>query len=276
MQKSLGPCVKLLQGLIKANMGHRKNPWKSIRYASYEGFRRMPLPSDLRSRGQLHQLNRERVVASILREFYVLATLRVIGPHDRTSVKGAMSQSLSGSRSDVTEAAHCCPRQLVVGDKRPSELLQISFPERAFVIRGFFAETDILPANYNKADSKAELKGMSIALRDAARFVVEDGRTRGELRVPLIATAVRSAFDIFKNGSEAAFKAAIEALEDRLRFKARPDQERRWSEQLEILGVYLQTLKTSSGAAEVVSVPTLEGLIRIYREMDRTNAASGS
>jgi hypothetical protein len=246
-------------------MGKRKNPWTAIGFSKYEGFHGMPF--DLRSRGQTHELNRERVVSSILRELYVMATLGIIQQYKIVSVKRAISQNLRGSKSDMTEAAHCCPRQVMIGDKTPTEILQTAFPERAFVLNAFFAESDILPANFNKADTRAEGNGLSNGFRAACNFIIKDAHYKGKLEYEPLMTAVRTAYSIFKEASEDAFRVSIERLESKLRFNVTKKDEIKWTEQIKILKIYSRTLKRSSGASVVLDITSVNGLIKIYNEM---------
>ncbi|MEZ5425115.1 MAG: hypothetical protein R2747_02515 [Pyrinomonadaceae bacterium] len=246
-------------------MGERKNPWTSIGYSNYEGFHLMPF--DLRSRAERHELNRQRVVSSIFLELYIMATMEII-PKDRLlTVKRALSQNLRGSKKDQTEAAHCAPRQVMIGDRTPTELLQTAFPERAFVVNAFFAETDILPANFNKSDSRAEGNGMSNGFREGCHFVVSDAHYHGKL-IPLnAATAVRQAFSIYKDWAIDSFRVSCERLENKLRFKMTKSDEDKWKEQLKITQIYNRTMKISSGASVVLGIERVSGLIKIYEEM---------
>lgn len=246
-------------------MGRRKNPWTAIGFSTYEGFHLMPF--ELRSRGQTHQLNRERVVASILRELYVMATLGIIEENQIVTVKRAVSQNLRGSKSNMTEAAHCCPRQVSIGDKTPTELLQTAFPERAFVVNAYFAESDILPANFNRADSRAEHNGMSDGFRAACHFIIKDAHHKGRLEYEPLGTAVRAAYSIFKEASHDAFRISCERLEHKLRFNVTKKDERKWTEQIRILKAYERTLNRSSGASVVLDITSVNGLIKIYNEM---------
>lgn len=247
-------------------MGRRKNPWTAIGFSKYEGFSGMPF--DLRSRGQKHQLNRERVVACILRELYVMATLGIIEKYQIVSVKRAISQNLRGSKGDMTEAAHCCPRQVAIGDKTPTKILQTVFPERAFVLNAFFAESDILPANFNRSDSRAEDNGMTDGFRAACNFIIKDAHYKGKLEYEPLSTAVRSAYSIFKKATEDSFRLSCERLESKLRFNVTKKDEIKWTEQIRILKVYTQTLKRSSGASVILDIISVNGLIKIYNEMD--------
>lgn len=246
-------------------MGRRKNPWTAIGFSKYEGFHLMPF--DFRSRAETHELNRERVVSSILRELYVMATLGIIEKFQIVTVKRAVSQNLRGSKSNMTEAAHCCPRQVMIGDKTPTEILQTAFPERAFVVNAFFAETDILPANYNKADSRAEGNGLSDGFRSACNFIIKDAHHKGKLEYEPVMTAVRTAFSIYQEAAEDAFRISIERLENKLRFNVTKKDEEKWTAQIKILKVYDRTLKKSSGASVVLDITSVNGLIKIYNEM---------
>jgi hypothetical protein len=246
-------------------MGKRKNPWTSIGFSTYEGFHMMPF--DVRKRAEKHELNRQRVVSSLLRELYIMTTLGIIKKDKLLTVKRAISQNLRGSQKNMTEAAHCCPRQVAIGDKTPTELLQTAFPERAFVVNAFFAESDLLPANYNRCDSRAESNGMSNGFREACQFVVSDAHNQGKL-IPLnVSTAVRSAYSIYQDQANDAFRISRERLEDKMRFNVtKPDSEK-WKEQVEILRVYSRTLHISSGASVVLDIEKISGVIKVYREI---------
>lgn len=252
-------------------MGRRKNPWTEIGYSNYEGFHLMPF--DLRKRAERHELNRERVVSSIMLELYVMATKGII-PKDRLlTVKRAVSQNLRGNQKDMTEAAHCCPRQVMIGDKTPTELLQTAFPERAFAVNAFFAESDILPANFNKADTRAESNGLSDGFRAGCLFVISDAHYHGKL-IPLnVSTAVRAGYSIFKERSIDSFRLACERLEDKLRFKVTESDAIRWKEQYKITKAYDRTVKSSSGASVVLDIERVSGIIKIYKEMGGKSGA---
>lgn len=246
-------------------MGTRKNPWTAIGYSTYKGFHRMPF--ELRSRAQAHDLDRQRVVSSILLELYVMATLGIIKKHRNVSVKKAISQNLRGSRSNMTEAAHCCPRQVMVGDQTPQGLLKTVFPERSLAVNGLFAESNILPANFNKCDSRAEGNGLSKGFRDACQYVVKDAHLRGKMRYESVTPTVRNAFYIFKNAGKDAYRVSVERLENKLRFNATEKEKEAWTEQIEILQIYSRTLRTSSGASVVLGRERVNGILKIYNEI---------
>lgn len=245
-------------------MGKRNNPWTSIGFSNYEGFHMMPF--DLRKRADKHELNRQRVVSSVLRELYIMATIGFIQKDRILSVKRAISQNLRGSNSDMTEAAHCCPRQVMIGDQTPTELLQKAFPERAFVVNAFFAESDILPANYNKVDSRAESNGLSDGFRKACHFVVADAHHHGKLVPVNISIAVKSGYSLYKSQAQDAFRISRERLEDKMRFNVTKQDAARWKEQLEILRVYARTLHVSSGASVVLDIEKISGVIKVYEQ----------
>lgn len=244
-------------------MGKRKNPWTSIGFSTYEGFHMMPF--DVRKRAETHELNRQRVVCSVLRELYIMATLDIIKKGKLLTVKRAVSQNLRGSQKGMTEAAHCCPRQVMIADKTPTELLQTAFPERAFVVNAFFAESDILPANYNKSDSRAESNGMSNGFRKACQFVVADAHYHGKL-IPLkVSMAVRSAYELYKSQADDSFRISRERLEHKMRFNVTKENASKWKEQMEILRVYARTLHISSGPSVVLDIEKVSGVIKIYK-----------
>ena len=117
-------------------MSSRKNPWKRIGRPDYEGVHHMPF--DTKNRAITHELNRQRVITQILLDLYCMAVVGLIDKDGRVVLKGAGSQNLIGSKTDKTEAAHCAPRQIIVGGRRPQDILFTHFPERALALDSLF------------------------------------------------------------------------------------------------------------------------------------------
>lgn len=251
----------------------RNNLWEKIGRGKYKGIHRMPF--DLESRAATHELNRQRVVSMIILDLYCMATLGYIPKGTAIGVKGAVSQNLTGSKADDSAAAHCVPRQLFLGTKTPQLLLQHDFPERAFVIDALFAETDILPVNFNKADSRVERKGLSKAFLDACDHVITKAQLDGKLECDFASIVVKAAYEIYRTKTQKAYQAAMIHLQNkikpkigtgsRVKFKIRKGDLEKWKEQYKITEMYSETLRNSKGV-DVVLVPKeyVNGVFRLY------------
>ena len=256
-------------------MSSRKNPWKEIGRPDYEGVHLMPF--DLENRAVQHELNRQRVISQIFLDLYCMAALGLFKKGMPVALRGASSQNLSGSKSDQTEAAHCAPRQILIGTQRPQDILFLSFPERAFVIDSLFAETDILPANFNKSDSRAERNGLKEAFRSACETVITAGHIHGNLDKFLVSTALKNAYEIYKVKAKKAFQYSARRLKDKLdkiqasrvQHTIRSKEKRKWEEQFAITGLYADTLHESAGVSVVLEPGRIEGIFKIYEMIER-------
>jgi len=253
-------------------MSSRKDPWKKIGRPGYEGVHLLPF--DLEKRAATHEFNRERVVAKVYSDLYCMVSCGLVDLTKPISCAGAGSQSLGGSRSRDTEAAHCAPRQLFVGTQKLQDILLLKFPSRALAIDALFGETDILPSNFNKADSRAETCGLSDAFRFGAEVVANEAKLTGSLDQMRMAMAVKSAYTMYRERAESAFKDAQHQLRDKVRdiersritHTIRTKEETKWREQLEITRIYSSTLDDSPGLEQAVRPEILTGLARIYSE----------
>jgi hypothetical protein len=248
-------------------MGDRKNPFLEAGFGEYKGIHRMPFA--LKDRATTHETNRQRVVSSILLELHLMALLGIIPKEKPLTLHRASLQSLSGDQDDATEAAHCAPRQIMVGTEPVQDLLRWSFPERAWALGLLFAETDILPANFNKCDSRAERVGLNAAFREASQFAVETAHRNDrndKLEAIEIVPKIAHAYGIYKARATFAFMESIERLKDKLKPKFLfPKDKAKWTEQLQISEQYADTLKSSPGKELGVSLWKVEGLIKVYK-----------
>lgn len=104
------------------------------------------------------------------------------------------------------QAAHVLPGQVMVDGRYP--WLYFKDITRARTLQSLFAEVRALPANFNKADSAAENKGLTEAFRAAAEYVL---RGHAPLRQD-IAEAYRT---LWIPGARAAYAAAEEQKRSR-------------------------------------------------------------
>ncbi|HUF05396.1 MAG TPA: hypothetical protein VMM38_14625 [Aridibacter sp.] len=251
-------------------MAERSDPWKQIGRPAYTGIHRMPY--DLEKRAALHEFHRQRVVTKILTDLYCMVSKGFVKAHEPVSIGGAGEQSLRGSRSSDTQAAHCAPRQIFINARKMQDKLDATFPERGLAIAALFGETDILPSNFNRADSRVEGSGMAEALLEAAKTVVLQGSIGGTFDERAISMAARKAFAIYRQHSVRAFNSALRQLQDkvreldrsRIKHSLRTREEKKWREQHEITQIYAKTLDDSPGLDEALEMDVLVGLVRIY------------
>lgn len=251
-------------------MADRKNPFLEIGYAEYTGIHRMPFA--LKERAVTHEHNRQRVVVSLLLDLHLMSLSGFIPAGAVLGLKGAVSQNLEGHEGDA--AAHCVPRQLIINSRTPQEILAnpspVSsgkpMPERARAVDVLFAETDILPVNFNISDSRAERRGLNDAFLNGARQAVQAALHGGQMEAGAISTAVNAAFDKYKADARTAFQSAILRLKDKLKpTYLFPAFRARWTEQLQITEQYLEALANSAIAQREMDLSRIEGLMRVYR-----------
>ena len=254
-------------------MAIRKDPWKKIGRPEYEGIHKLPF--EFERRAEVHESNRQRVVAKVLVDLYLMTVQGMVNRSLPLTVSGAESQSLSGSRSRETEAAHCAPRQLYIGTVRMQDVLQLSFPERGLAVAALFGETDILPKNFNKADSRAEGCGMAEGFRFAAERIVFIAAADGAMDKDRLTIAVKSAHAFYRQAATNALMTSLTQLKSkvdkiagsRVKHTLRTKEEEKWREQYEITKLYLANVNEGSGLMKAIEPPILEGLIRIYSEI---------
>lgn len=250
-------------------MGDRKNPFIEVGFPEYEGIHLMPF--GVKERAETHEFNRQRVVVSILLELHLMTLFDTIKKNQAVTLKKAISQSLSGSKSRGTEAAHCAPRQILIGHKTPQDILRKPFAERAWVLDAYFAETDILPANFNKCDSRAERNGLTSAFREACENIIFSGFYNGKVETGAIAMSLANAYSLYESRAKIAFESCIDRLREKLQpFGLPPADKAKWNEQLVITQEYARILKEGSGKAETMYSSKIEGLITIYKKFVHT------
>jgi len=260
-------------GKFLLKMAIRIDPWKKIGRPEYEGIHKLPF--DFERRAETHEMNRQRTVGKILVDLYLMAVKGFVGQGVPITVSGAESQSLWGSRDSDTEAAHCAPRQLYIGSEKMQDVLRTKFPERGLAVEALFGETDILPKNFNKSDSRAEGCGMAEGFRFAAERVVFAAGIDGALDKEKIAIAIKSAHGFYREYAARALMLALTQLEtkvnriagSKVKHTLRTKEEEKWREQYGITKLYLSNINQSSGLLTAVDPPILDGLIKIYSEI---------
>lgn len=242
-------------------MADRTNPFLEIGFSEYTGIHRMPFA--LKERAVTHEHNRQRVVVSILLDLHLMALAGFIGKSSPMRLRGAIMQNLEGHEGDA--AAHCAPRQLLIGTRSPQAILFKPMPERAFALDVLFGETDVLPVNFNICDSRAERRGLNAAFLNGCRQAIKAGLHGGEMKATAISTAVNAAFDKYKIEAAMAFQSSVTRLKDKLKpTYLFPAIRAKWIEQLQITEQYGEALADSNVAQKKTDLAIIEGLIRVY------------
>lgn len=96
------------------------------------------------------------------------------GSESHSSVSAAIFQNYSAFSGQ--QAAHYLPGQLKINGKRISHF--VNDPKTKQRIDCLFGDVDSLPANFNKADSEAEAKGLCRALAASAKAIINRSPTQ--------------------------------------------------------------------------------------------------
>lgn len=220
----------------------------------------------LKERAVTHEMNRQRVVGSLLLDMHIMAVLGIIPKGAPLSLRGAIVQNLEGNSEKATQAAHCAPRQLYIGADTPQAHLRSVFPERAWAIDVLFGETDILPSDFNVCDSRAERYGLSDAFREACQYVIDAGHNEPAHDVNAIIVKVENAFSIYRQKTMQSYNRCIERLETHLKPKYLfPKERTKWTEQLQITEQYDETLEKVLGKDQGISRRKCTGLFKEYK-----------
>ena len=247
-------------------MSNRTDPWPT----GYPQRGVTLMPFDLPGRSIVHEFNRERTVASVLADVHLMAVRGIIPKGAKVSYEGAHLQSREGHEGN--EAAHCLPRQIVVKGKYLYEFVEDIDPSRALAIKGKFGEADDLPANFNKADSRIERRGLADAFAVACSHALEAGQNGGTFDVGAVLGIVKATYDVFSTQANIAMISASSRINERLtqinaqRGNSPQKQEdlKKYQEQSEITQIYQETLADSPGEKEFNTQSTIEGYIKIY------------
>ncbi len=227
-------------------------------------------PRALKDRAHWHESRRQRVVASILLELHLMAATELISRRATSfRLMKARWQDAFGAAENETQAAHCVPRQLVINAKEPQEILRVPLPDRSDFIRGYFAKSDTLPANFNRSDSRCEMLGLVEGFRLACQSAISSGHlTDGKIKIQRVSTDIKIAFDLYKSVAKDAFMSANDRLDKKLTFpKPLPDNERKWRQQLHITQSYADALRRSTVINEITQLGEIESLIKIYKNI---------
>ncbi len=215
-----------------------------------------------------HEIERQRTITQILLEIYMMTGFGMLDKDDKISVKGAEVQDERASGGD--QAAHYLPRQLIVNTVSLQDVAVKYSTELSNHIKALFARTEHLPANYNRADSKAETNGMDDAFRHACQLVIASspfliaGQDANDV-VKNAPTFIKSAVNVYQDRAKFSFYQAIKGLEDKLNGERVFETEReRWTMQIEILRCYQKVYGIHQSINEELTSERVEGTFHTY------------
>jgi hypothetical protein len=228
------------------------------------------VPKSTKGRAVWHEGRRQRTIVSVLLEIHLMALTEVIPKSCKGfKVEKAYWQDDSGSDDDETQAAHCVPRQLVINGKHPHDILMKYSTERRDFMQGFFGKTDLLPANFNRCDSRAErvpLVNIAEGFRKACRAAITSGQIGGKMTAQNVGTSVAGAYGIYTSHASQAFTICIQRLKLKLsRPSIKPKDKEKWKEQLTITQYYAQEVNNRAAFVENVRLADVENLLKLYK-----------
>ena len=243
-----------------------QNPFKTERFGNLKRENKAS-SEDLRYHAEVHEAKRQRVIASILLDLYLMAAKKMFTPGTSVKLQRAVAHDPDGGRGETFEIAHCVPQQIILGTRLPQDILRLKSPDQAGELDSFFTESDYLPANYNEADSRAEDYGLREGFRFACQTSVFIAQTNNSMNFESVAVAVKTAYALYETRAGAAFEIALKELRDKFTFRLPPKEDKKYREQIEITRIYDQTMRRSSGAAEVLDVQHIKNIIKIYEKI---------
>ncbi len=205
-----------------------------------------PMTGSVESIATGHETNRQSMVKTLLMHVFLMSKLK--GLNGALTVGAAKSQYFSSTGRN--QAAHCIPGQLfhnaVTLQQYPlnNEYLEVT-------LDCLFGKTDDLDANFNKADSLAEDRGLRDALLHACERVKVTGQFARFQRAEHFYPQLESAFGVYKTDGIAAFDSAIASLRSALLTSSGADLVSR-NQRIDILQTYRQTLVTAHDSPETV------------------------
>lgn len=215
-----------------------------------------------------HEIERQRTLTQLLLEIYMMTAFGILDKDDQLTVKGAAVQDERASGGD--QAAHYLPRQLMVNAISLQDVATRYSTALSNHIKALFARTEHLPANYNRADSKAEMQGLDEAFRQSCRAVLKasnplnTGQTSNDA-VENAPTFIKSAVNIYQIYAKNAFYDALKGLEDKLNGASVFKTEReRWTMQSEIIRNYLKVSGIHQSINEELTSERIEGTFHTY------------
>ncbi len=215
-----------------------------------------------------HEIERQRTITQVLLEIYMMTGFGMLSKDDKIAVKGAEVQDERASAGD--QAAHYLPRQLTVNAVSLQDVAVKYSTALSNHIKALFARTEHLPANYNRADSRAETNGLDDAFRHACQLTIASspfllaGQDANDV-VKNAPTFIKAAVNVYQSRAKTAFHLAIKNLEDKLNGERVFDTEReRWTMQTAILQCYLKVNGIHQSINEELTSERVEGAFHTY------------
>jgi hypothetical protein len=246
-------------------MSDRKVPYPSG-YPQPQLYSKRPIEID----AEKHENNRQAAVTKVLVELFLVAVKghlkkgQPVGSIKRmTRIGGAKWQSWVST--DDNQAAHCVPRQLFIRARSFDRFLGTCVPDREPAMIVVFAETDDLPANFNRADSLAEGKGIAEGFREACVSVIDFALNQGKFESDSAMQYVSAAYEVYRGRAKAAYRESQLHLKQVLQFKTYDKAARaRREERLKIIQLYNQALGKSAGHYQVLTPSYIKSAMTIY------------
>lgn len=215
-----------------------------------------------------HEIERQRTITQALLEIYMMTVFGMLDKDDKLTVKGAAVQDERASGGD--QAAHYLPRQLMVNDIGLQDVAFRYSTELSNHIKALFSRTEKLPANYNRADSRAEIQGLDEAFRQACRLVVSlidvsSGEQNSQTAAKEAPNLIKSAINLYQERAKIAFHLAIKGLQEKLnRERIFATEKERWTMQLDILQHYLKVSGIHQSINEELTTERIGGTFQTY------------
>lgn len=206
-----------------------------------------------------HEINRQNVVKEILLHVFLMSKFKLFS--GQPTVGKAASQYLSGTGGD--QAAHCAPGQITANGRRIQDLV-IASDELHVAVDNLFGTTDIMDANYNKADSSSEDSGLREAFGRACQTVARSGAFARFNRAEDFYRYIEEAFREYKNSGAMAFRTSIARQRAELSGKSGADLASR-QDRIIITETYLKELTTAYPELDLVMGLYPEDIWREYR-----------
>ena len=218
-----------------------------------------------------HEIERQRTLTQLLLEIYMMTGFGMLDKDDQFTVKGAEVQDERATGGD--QAAHYLPRQLLVNAITLQDVAVKYSTALSNHIKALFARTEHLPANYNRADSKAEMQGLHEAFRQSCRAVLKASKPIANKNssadaVENAPTFIKSAINIYQIHAKVAFHNALKGLKEKLDGeRVFATEKERWTMQSEIIKSYLKVSGIHQSINEELTSERIEGTFHTYTKL---------
>ena len=240
-------------------MAQRESP-----FGDYRGISQARITGNVAVIANTHENNRQNEIKKVLLHLFLMAKFKLIPLGSTIGFRSAQVQYLTGTSGD--NAAHCLPCQILVGTQTPQAILDGLSSDLFIEVAQAFGATDLIPQNFNKADSLAETKGLKEAFRRASEQVVSLGHTLRVGRADQFGIHIATIFGSYRAAGMLAYRGGINHLQPQILAATGAKRDER-QQRSDILGHYLQHLQTASTSLETVMFLNGDDLQRSYREI---------